>query len=145
MEQVKLLLRILQNMTDLPVLTWDGQLSSLEDYEKQHLFLRQAQPLLEATALQTLLENLHPNILYGVKDPLGMELLLFRYEDCPFVIGPYTTQAWNDKEGEHTLASLGLRYTMAVILCWQRTPSNEWSQARLPRYNRMHRPMCTAR
>ena len=108
MEQVKLLLRILQNMTELPVLTWDGQLSSLEDYEKQHLFLRQAQPLLEATALQTLLENLHSNILYGVKDLLGMELLLFWYEDCPFVIGPYTTQAWNDKEGEHTLASLGL-------------------------------------
>lgn len=108
MDQAELMRRFLQYTTELSVVCWDGSAAVLADFERQHSFLPQVQPLLQADALEELLAHLHDGRLYEARDLLGMELLLFRFAGRAFVMGPFATVAWEDGEAERTLAALGL-------------------------------------
>ena len=108
MDLTELFYRFLLYTSELPVLRWNGEESVLEDFEKQHCFLKQAQPFLQSDVLAMVLPRMHAGRIYEVHDLLGIRLLLFLFEDQPFAVGPFVTQPWQDERAEQLLAGLGL-------------------------------------
>ena len=108
MKEIDMLLRFLRYTTSLPVFCWDGKAQMLKKTEKQFCFSEQAQPLLTAQGLQTVLEHMQPSYLYEVEDLLGIHYLSFLFQSESIVVGPFADKEWSDTAAEICLTGVGL-------------------------------------
>lgn len=108
MQEIDMLLRFLRYTTSLPVFCWDGKAQMLQETEKQFCFSEQAQPLLTAQGLQTVLEHMQPTYLYEVEDLLGIHYISFLFQSKPIVVGPFADKEWSDPDAEICLTGAGL-------------------------------------
>lgn len=108
MKENDILLRFLRYTTSLPVFCWDGKVQILQEIEKQFCFSEQAQPLLTAQGLQTVLEHMQPTYLYEVEDLLGIHYLSFLFQSEPIVVGPFVSREWDNSSAEICLTGVGL-------------------------------------
>ena len=108
MQETETLLRFLQYTTNLPAFCWDSTSQMLAEKEIKFCFSKQAQPLLTAQGLQTVLDSMRPTYLYEVEDLLEIHYLSFLFQDKPIVVGPFVSKDWNDTAAEICLAGVGL-------------------------------------
>lgn len=90
------LLRFLRYTTGFSAHCWDGTPQMLEEIENKSCFSRQAQPLLTANGLQTVLEQIKPGNLYEIEDLLGIHLFSFMFQDKAILVGPFVTMEWSE-------------------------------------------------
>lgn len=108
MQDTEILLRFLRYTMGLSAFCWDGTVQVLEEIERKHCFSRQAQPLLTANGLQTIMEHMDASNLYEAEDLLGVHFLAFVFKDNPIWIGPFVEKPWEDSAAEVRLMGAGL-------------------------------------
>lgn len=94
MQAIETLLRLLRYTISLPAFLWDGSVQMLLEAENRLCFSEQAQPLLTAQGLQTVLESMQPAYLYEVEDILGIHYFSFLFQGKPIVAGPFVSKEW---------------------------------------------------
>lgn len=87
-------------ITDIP--------SSLAVFEKDHCFNTSFQPIYTVPYLSGLIEEMAPNTIYEIHEPLQTSIVLFSLGDSYVIIGPFANSEWNNLQSETVFASLGI-------------------------------------
>lgn len=109
-----ILVRFISLQLKIPVYCWDGSRQILTQFEKQHCFLSHAQAQLTADTLHWLCQSLHNRRIYELRDLLGVQLLMFQFEENAILVGPFVENAWNETLAIERLTQLNLPATYKI-------------------------------
>jgi len=108
MDKMALIKSQLELFFEVPILLWDGCMEMLAHFEDEHCLLPHTQACFKKESLQALLEQGGANTIFNPIDDLEMELAVFKVDDKWFLVGPFTSSGWDDKQSEIILATHGL-------------------------------------
>jgi AraC family transcriptional regulator len=103
--------QMLEGLLTVPVTTIDCPLSDLPRFETAYCFHTEYQSMYTSVHLNRFIENMDHHTFYELRDPLETVVVLFYMGDDLMIIGPYTTDEWNDDGAAVRLSSLGISST----------------------------------
>ncbi len=123
---IKLFRKLLQNLLNTDVRTYDNDIRSLAALEETCCFQKALQPMFTADSLSYLLGSMNDTTFYEIVDKLDVCLFFFQFEKNLFLIGPYVRTEYSDEKMQNILienkmpasyaTSLRLYYTAMPLL-----------------------------
>lgn len=123
---LELFRKLLQNLLNTDVRTYDNDIRSLAALEEACCFQKTLQPMFTADSLSYLLGSMNNTTFYEIVDKLGVCLFFFYFEKNIFLIGPYVRTEYSDEKIQNILienkmpasyaTSLRLYYTAMPLL-----------------------------
>ncbi|MEZ3443939.1 MAG: AraC family transcriptional regulator [Lachnospiraceae bacterium] len=123
---LKLFRKLLQNLLNTDVRTYDNDIRSLAALEEACCFQKALQPMFTADSLSYLLGSMNDTTFYEIVDKLDVCLFFFQFEKNIFLIGPYVRTEYSDEKMQNILienkmpasyaTSLRLYYTAMPLL-----------------------------
>lgn len=106
MTNISMITSLLNGLLEVPVLSWDGRKSMLDQFEESFCFVKSGQSILSAGALKLLLDGIKPGEIYILPDICGPRIELFMAEGVKYVVGPFAEDTWTDEWGRQRMAKL---------------------------------------
>jgi len=106
MDKVALLTSFISLALEVQVNVWDGRKESLVTFEKRNCFLPDIQSQLTAEVLELFVGAVKKQVIYEIRDVLGLRVFLLLFENNVIIIGPFVEEQWNDAKARELLATL---------------------------------------
>lgn len=113
---------LLQNLLHISVFPAEGD--ALRAFEEKFCYHPGLQPSFTAAALAAVSERMQDHVFYGLRDELGIAVLLFRHEGRAFLAGPYVKTEFDAPLAQRVLIRSGLpaSYATSVRLYYSAFP-----------------------
>lgn len=109
-------LRIIANILHIDCRCISREPEMLKSFEADCCYEKTLQPMYTAESLSFLMPNIKPFVFYEITDYLNTNLILFRFLDEVFLVGPYVKNSFSDKEMQTLLAKHRLPASVLVPL-----------------------------
>lgn len=116
--------------TDVLCLGTDRE--GLETFEEKYCYHHHLQPMFTVQTLAPLIASMQDYVIYGIKDDLGICILFFRFDDQPFIVGPYVKEEFNTVRIQRVLINnrIPASYASSIKLYYSAFPILSSFQAR---------------
>ncbi len=105
MNELITLISYMSLLLEIPVFHGDEEKILFEDFENEHCFSKEIQPMLTSKYLNSFITSARKDCIYEIKDPLGINILIFHLTNEWVLLGPYVENLWDDVQSEMLLAS----------------------------------------
>jgi AraC family transcriptional regulator len=99
---------VLAEVLSCPVVLTTEIPPALEAFQTAHCLDPRIQPAFTAAALRAFVQEMAPQVVHEILEPLGMAVVLVRWDDQLLVIGPYTHEPMHPGVAEDVLSRLGI-------------------------------------
>lgn len=112
----QIFMRFISNILNVRVCCVEDNKNVLSAFEKECCFEKKLQPMYTANYLLYLTEHIAPDTFYEITDYLDTNLLLFRFQDFHFLVGPYVKNSFSVESAQKLLASQKLPASIFLSL-----------------------------
>lgn len=99
---------VLAEVLSCPVVLTTEIPPALEAFQTAHCLDPRIQPAFTAAALRAFVQEMAPQVVHEILEPLGMAVVLVRWDDQLLVIGPYTHEPMHPGVAEEVMSRLGI-------------------------------------
>lgn len=99
---------VLAEVLSCPVVVTTDVPSALDAFEAAHCLDPRIQPAFTATTLRGFVREMAPQVVHEILEPLGMAVVMARWDDRLLLIGPYTHEPMHPGVAEEVLSRLGV-------------------------------------
>ncbi|WP_082571301.1 helix-turn-helix transcriptional regulator [Agromyces sp. Root1464] len=99
---------VLAEVLSCPVVVTTDIAATLEAFEAAHCLDPRIQPAFTATTLRGFVRDMAPQIVHEILEPLGMAMVMVRWDDRLLLIGPYTHEPMHPGVAEEAMSRLGI-------------------------------------
>jgi len=99
---------VLEDVLSCPVTVTEADRAALVDFEEDACLDPRLQPAFTATYLQEFAQQMEPQVVHELLEPLGMAAMLLRWDDRLLLIGPYSHEPLHPGMAEEIIARLGI-------------------------------------
>lgn len=123
---------LLQNLLQTDVFYLDADGKGLETFEEKYCYHHDLQPMFTVQTLLPLIDSMQDHVIYGIKDDLGICILFFRFDNRPFIVGPYVKEEFDAAKTQRVLISnrMPASYASSIRLYYSAFPILSSFQAR---------------
>ena len=93
-----LLQSLLQNLLHSHVLCMETDQGELAAFESAYCYHPALQPQFTRTALSTLMDDMQKDVIYEIRDELGIGIQFFRFAEKYFIVGPFIKAEFNENK-----------------------------------------------
>lgn len=106
--EIEIFTAFISNCLRVQALCVESAPDSLKNFEEKNCFDSALQPMYTAEYLSFLIDNSKENVFYEITDYVGTCLLMFRFRDCHFIVGPYVKSLTTDQKLYNQLFSFDI-------------------------------------
>jgi AraC family transcriptional regulator len=99
---------VLAEVLSCPVVVTADLAPTLDAFEAAHCLDPRLQPAFTATTLRGFAREMAPQVIHEIREPLGMALVMVRWDDRFLLVGPYTHEPLHPGVAEEVLSRLGI-------------------------------------